>query len=67
MRQCPHCKKRNCFNEVARHNAENYGGNSYKMICSKCHKPIVVYLERVVICRGIEKGNHKRDECDFSL
>lgn len=52
---CPHCGKKDCFAEVAAWNAESYGGGSYKMLCERCQKPIVVYLSRIVVIEGIEK------------
>lgn len=64
---CPHCNKDAyvCITEKAFLNCENYGSNSFQLLCRKCGKPITVYIERFVKLRSIEKGNHKQDSFGY--
>ena len=62
---CPYCNKNHCVDNVAYSNAEAYGNSSFRMECVYCHKPIYVYLHRMVYCGGVSKSDHKSSKNDF--
>lgn len=64
---CPHCNKKDCFDDIAYYNAESYGSRIFKMLCRYCRKPISVSIVRSVRVDSVEIGNHKPEDSDWQL
>lgn len=45
---CPHCRAKDCVPEVVYNNAENYGSQSFTVVCTECHGMLRVRLTRFV-------------------
>ncbi len=66
--KCPHCEKNITDSSEtakdiirARSNAQNYGSSSFVVKCSKCHKKIVLYVERCTKITCCGKANNDAD------